>query len=1148
MSSSDADFVHLHLHTQYSLLDGAIRIEDLMKKAVDYNMPAVAVTDHGSMFGIVQFYKEAKKYHIKPIIGCEVYVAPGDMLDKDSTSGIADVAYHLTLLVKDNIGYKNLIKMVSLSYIDGFYYRPRIDKKLLQEHSEGLIALSGCMKGEVAYMIRQGDMAKAEEAASFYAKTMGEGNFYLELQENGIPEQAEINRGLKEISKKLSLPLVATNDCHYLNREDAKAHDALLCIQTGKKISDEKRMKMSTDEFYFKSPEEMKSLFRDNPEAIANTIDIANRCNFEFDFNTIHLPKYEPPSDTTLSDYLRDRVRHGLEERLRAMGADEKTRDLYYARKKAELEVINKMGYAAYFLIVWDIIDYARRNGIPVGPGRGSAAGSLVAYALKITNIDPIRYGLIFERFLNPDRVSMPDIDIDFCKEGREEMITYVAEKYKNVSQIITFGSMNARAVIRDVGRVMDMPYGDVDKIAKMIPEKIGITLEEAIAENKELDQLISSDKQVAELFKIAKTLEGLGRHASTHAAGVVISPKPITEYLPLYKNTRSGDITTQLQMSDVEELGMLKMDFLGLRTLTVIRKTEDEIRKKVPGFSVEDVPVDDEPTYKLLGEGKTSGVFQLESAGLKDIIRSLKPGVFEDIIALVALYRPGPLGSGMVTDFIARKHGRVPTNNIIPALDPILNETYGVILYQEQVMKIASVVGGFSLGEADLLRRAMGKKKPEAMAKLREKFTSGAKKKGINEAKARKIFDNMEYFGGYGFNKSHSAAYGLVSYWTAYLKAHYPTEYMASVLSSEMGDTDKIMTYIFECREMGIAVLPPDINECGVDFLVKGKDIRFGLAAVKNVGEGAVKAIMEAREKSGRFDSFFSFFKNVDLRVVNRRVVESLIKCGAFDSIDSNRARLFNSIDASLEAGQRMQRDKKSGQASLFGGSVEEDIVNMKVESETPWTEMELLHNEKEALGFYITGHPLNGFKRDIEIFTSDDTNSIVEKKESPDISIAGIVVAKRIFTTKRGEHMATVTIEDLKGLIEVIIFPKLYAKLSNMIYDNKIIWVKGALKFDKGKHSINAEDIHPLDQLRGYLSSTLHVEINPLTAAETVEELKLVLSKYKGNSSILIHLRFIEGEGYKIAVDDSIKVDPTDEMIDEVGKIVGVDSVYLS
>lgn len=1145
---NSADFVHLHLHTQYSLLDGAIRIEDLMKKAVDYNMPAVAVTDHGSMFGIVQFYKEAKKHHIKPIIGCEVYVAPGDMLEKDSTTGLADVAYHLTILVKDAVGYKNLIKMVSLSYLDGFYYRPRIDKKLLEGHSEGLIALSGCMKGEVAYMIRQGDMAKAEEVAAFYAKTMGAGNFYLELQENGIVEQAEINKGLKEISKRLSIPLVATNDCHYLNREDARAHEVLLCIQTGKKLSDEKRMKMSTDEFYFKSPDEMKALFHDTPEAISNTVDIANRCNFEFDFNTIHLPKYEPPSDTNPSDYLGDRVRHGLEERLRAMGADEKTRDIYYARKRAELEVINKMGYAAYFLIVWDIIDYARRHGIPVGPGRGSAAGSLVAYALKITNIDPIRYGLIFERFLNPDRVSMPDIDIDFCKEGREEMIAYVAEKYKNVSQIITFGSMNARAVIRDVGRVMDIPYGEVDKIAKMIPEKIGITLEEAIAEKKELDGLISKDRQVAELFKIAATLEGLGRHASTHAAGVVISPKPITEYLPLYKNTRSGDITTQLQMSDVEELGMLKMDFLGLRTLTVIKKTEDEIRKQAPNFSVEDLPVDDEPTYKLLGEGKTSGVFQLESSGLKDIIRSLKPRVFEDIIALVALYRPGPLGSGMVTDFIARKHGRIPTNNIIPELDLVLNETHGVILYQEQVMKIASVVGGFSLGEADLLRRAMGKKKPEAMAKLREKFTTGAKKKGINEVKAKKIFDNMEYFAGYGFNKSHSAAYGLISYWTAYLKAHYPTEYMASVLSSEMGDTDKIMTYIFECREMGIAVLPPDINECGVDFLVKGKDIRFGLAAVKNVGESAVKAIMEAREKTGRFDSFFSFLKNADLRVVNRRVVESLIKCGAFDSIDGNRAKLFNSIDASLEAGQRIQRDKKSGQASLFGGSVEEDIVNMKVESETPWTEMELLHNEKEALGFYITGHPLNGFKRDIEIFTSDDTNSLVDKKESTDISIAGIVAGRRIFATKRGEQMATVTIEDLKGLIEVVIFPKLYANLSNMIYDNNIIWVKGALKFDRGKHSINAEDIHPLDQLRGYLSSTLHVEINPLTAAETVEELKLVLSKYKGDSAISIHLRFLDGGGYKIVVDDSIKVDPADEMIDEVSKIVGVDSVYLS
>ncbi|MBI3599482.1 MAG: DNA polymerase III subunit alpha, partial [Nitrospinae bacterium] len=897
-----SDFVHLHLHTQYSLLDGAIRLEPLFKKAGEYKMPSLAITDHGNMFGAVDFYQTAKKYGIKPIIGCEVYVAPTSRLEKSSQEGISDSSYHLILLAKNITGYKNLVSLVSAGYLEGFYYRPRIDKELLSKHTEGLIALSSCMKGEIQRLLHKGQKDNAYKAASFYKDIMGERRFYLEIQDQNIPDQKDINRDMLDMAKKLSIPLAATNDCHYMDEKDAEAHEVLLCIQTGKTTDDPKRMRFTTNQFYFKSPQEMKLLFKEAPEAISNTVEIAERCNLDMRFDQIHLPHYDVPSDTTLDGYLRDMAIHGLEKRLKKseeLGVkSEELRKVYFDRLESELKMIKAMGYSGYFLIVWDFIDYARRKGIPVGPGRGSAAGSLVAYALRITDLDPIKYGLLFERFLNPERISMPDIDIDFCMERRDEVIDYVTEKYGNVAQIITFGSMNAKAVIRDVGRAMAMPYSEADRIAKLIPNRLNITLDDAIKEEPRFKEMEKKDERVKRLLDIARILEGLPRHASTHAAGVVISPAPLTEFMPLYKANK-GEITTQYPMEDIEKLGLLKMDFLGLRTLTVIRKTEELIRKRYEsGFSIENIPLNDKDTYKLLSDARTFGVFQLESSGLRDILRKLKPEVFEDVIALVALYRPGPLGSGMVDDFIKRKHGTVPIKNIVPQLDDILKETYGVILYQEQVMRIAGVLGGFSMGAADTLRRAMSKKKPEEMAQQREKFVKGAVANGIPQDKADKIFDLMEHFAGYGFNKSHSAAYALVAYQTAYLKSHYPLEFMSSLLSSEMGNTDKVIQYIAECKDMGIQALPPDINESFSDFTVVYEEnvevgmkksgvgsresnpnpeprtlplhkggIRFGLAAVKNVGGSAVEAILKVREIKGSFNSLMDFCESVDLR-----------------------------------------------------------------------------------------------------------------------------------------------------------------------------------------------------------------------------------------------------------------------------------------
>lgn len=1175
-----SDFVHLHLHTQYSLLDGAIRLEPLFKKADEYKMPSLAITDHGNMFGAIAFYQTAKKYGIKPIIGCEVYVAPDSRFKKTSQDGITDTSYHLILLAKNANGYKNLVSLVSTGYLEGFYYRPRIDKEFLSKHADGLIALSSCMKGEIQRLILKGQHDDAYKSASFYKEIMGDRKFYLEIQDQNIPEQKNINRDMVNLARKLSIPLVATNDCHYLDKSDASAHEILLCIQTGKTINDPKRMKFSADEFYFKSPQEMKLIFKDIPEAISNTIEISERCNLDIDFNKIHLPHYDVPSDSTLDAYLRDMAIHGLEKRLKQWSAangqsSEEIRKIYFNRLEDELKIIKAMGYSGYFLIVWDFIDYARRNEIPVGPGRGSAAGSLVAYALRITDIDPIKYGLLFERFLNPERISMPDIDIDFCKERRDEVINYVTKKYGNVAQIITFGSMNARAAIRDVGRALAMPYGEVDKIAKLVPNKLDIDINDAIKEEPKFTELEKKDEMVRRLLYIARKLEGLPRHASTHAAGIVISPAPLTEFLPLYKGNR-GEITTQYAMEDIEKLGLLKMDILGIRNLTVIKNTEELVRKKYKNdFKVENIPLNDKETYKLLSEAHTFGVFQLESSGIRDILRKLRPEVFEDIIALVALYRPGPLGSGMVDDFIKRKHGTTPTRNIVPQLDDILKETYGVILYQEQVMKIASMLGSFSMGSADTLRRAMGKKKPEVMAQQREKFVKGAISNKIPSDKADKIFDLMEHFGGYGFNKSHSAAYAMIAYQTAYLKAHYPVEFMSSLLTSEMGNTDKIIQYIAECKGIEIQVHPPDINESFSNFTVIDESIhplqereikggiRFGLAAVKNVGLSAVESILKVRDRKGRFSSLSDFCENVDLRIVNRKVVESLIKCGAFDRVTDSknlspkefRAMMMNNLDIVINNAQSVQKDREKGQYN-FGFQISDSgfkesntqLLNPSVPQPLSWTEKELLSFEKESLGFYISGHPLSRFENEIRHFTNTNTQNLQDIKNGREISIAGVISKYKTQITKKGDKMVFAVLEDIHGSAETIIFPDVYKASKNFIEGDEPIWLKGSISAEETGVKIIAKEISPLSNIGERLSSKVHINLQAVGLdKDMLIRLKEILSSSKGKNALYLHLFFPDKSQINIGVDKTFQVNTTESMVKEIENLLGDDVVYF-
>jgi len=1128
-----ANFVHLHVHSQYSLLDGAIRFDEVCDLAKKHRMSAIALTDHGNMFGVIEFYQTAIKRGIKPIVGCEIYVAPGSRFEKKTGEG-TEGAYHLTLLVKNKMGYFNLIKLVSLAHLEGFYYKPRVDKELLSQCHEGLIALSGCLKGEVAVHAGRGEMKKALQAAEEYRKIFEGRRFFIEVQNNGVENQPLVNERLQEIAQQLSLSVVATNDCHYLHREDAKAHEVLLCIQTGKTLQDSDRMKFSSSEFYFKSPQEMADLFQMIPEAITQTVEIADQCNLELKFEEKHIPKISLPSGESPDSYLEKLGREGLEKRLNFLTQKKdfgRHTERYWARLEEELNIIKTMGYSDYFLIVADFIHFAKKGRIPVGPGRGSAAGSLVAYALNITDLDPIEFDLIFERFLNPGRKSsMPDVDVDFCMERRDEVIQYVMEKYgnENVAQIITFGKMQARAVIRDVGRVLDLPYAEVDRIAKLIPSTLNISLDQALEQEPQLKEMISKDLKVASLFKIAKSLEGLTRHASTHAAGVVMSNKSLMEYLPLYRG-QNGEVMTQYAMKEVEAIGLVKFDFLGLKTLTVVDYAIQLIEKN-RGTKIElsEIPLDDPEVYASLGSGSNLGIFQLESSGMRDLLIKLKPESFKDVIALVALYRPGPLDSGMVGEFIKRRHGRVSIQYEVPALEEILKDTYGVIVYQEQVMRIASALASFSLEDADNLRRAMAKKDAVEMEKQKEKFLEGAKKNRIPVKKAEKIFEQMETFGRYGFNKSHSAAYALIAYQTAYLKVHYPMEFMAALLTNEVQNADKIVKYIAECREMGIAILPPDINESYKHFTVVGNQIRFGLAAVKNVGDAALDAILKEREERGKFHSLYDFCMRVDTRKVNRRVIDSLIKCGAFDCSKIYRSQMLTVLDEVLEQSQLAQRKRGEAQLSMWTPIQEGGAEGYPDIEEFP--ENQLVVFEKETIGFYISRHPLSRYQEEIKQLTSQDSSTLSRLKNNDEVKVCGLVSSLKEIVTKKGDRMAFLNLEDMKGFVEVILFPEVFKASLPCLRGGDPIVVRGSLDLSEDHIKIKATEIRSL--LEGLTSSskTLHLKIPLASLTKShLEELKEVLLMNRGPFKVLLHL--IDGGEREtiIALSDQYRVDPS-------------------
>jgi DNA polymerase-3 subunit alpha len=1169
---SSAPFVHLHLHTQYSLLDGAIRFDDLIAKAKEMNMPAVAMTDHGNMFGAAEFYLKCKKAGVKPIIGCELYLAPESRFSRDA-KGISDAAYHLILLCENLQGYRNLSYLTSAGYKEGFYYRPRIDRELLSGRSEGLIAMSACLKGEVAMQCGRGRMDEAIATARWNSELFPD-RYYIELQENTIPEQDIVNKRLLEVAAELKLPLVATNDCHYLNREDARAHEVLLCIQTGKTMSDPTHMKFSVDEFYVKSPEEMSRAFDYAPEAISNTLAIAERCNLELavDGKTYYFPHFDPPAGKNHDDMLRELATEGLKERMTTILAKYPDMTLeqqqaYFDRLTIELDCIREMKFPAYFLIVSDFIRWAKDRGIPVGPGRGSAAGSLVAYAIRITDLDPLPYNLLFERFLNPERISMPDIDVDFCQDRRSEVIQYMVDKYgrDRVCQIITFGTMGAKAVVRDVGRALNMSYGDVDRIAKLVPDDLKMTLGKALQQEPQLKELSNSDPQVRDLLDTALCLEGLTRHASTHAAAVVVAPEQLEEFLPLYKDQKTGSINTQYSMKYVELVGLVKFDFLGLKNLTVIQNAVKLIREgKDPLFDITLLKDDDQASYDLITAGNTTGIFQLESSGMKEMLVKLKPSCFEDVIAAVALYRPGPLGSGMVQDFIDRKHGVQKVVYDLPQLETILKDTYGVIVYQEQVMQISRTLAGYSLGRADLLRRAMGKKDPAVMAKEKEPFLEGAKQLGIDLKKAGEVFDLMAKFAEYGFNKSHSAAYALITYQTAYLKAHYPVEFMAALLSCDMDSTDKVVKNISDCREQGIEVLPPDINASGLSFTVVGHSMRFGLGAVKNVGAGAIEAILEAR-KDGDFKSLYDFCERVDLRRVNKRVIESLIKCGTFDSTGATRAALMEGLEAATSYGQSIQEEKASAQVSLFGT---EEVTRgngnggMKLPDVPEWHDKEKLAFEKEALGFLITGHPLDRYIDDIRRLSSCDIINLTEQADGSEVRVCGIVSALKEIITKKGlgDRMGFVTIEDLTGSVEVTIFSDVYANVVNYLKSDDPLLITGKLeRGEKGakilvqalkeggngwqqKNRGPAGDVRPLSEARAQTTKkvcfNLRMDDMPM---ERLGGLKGIIERHRGTVPAFISFDMSARGTATMQLPAEMYVMPDDELRLEVERLFG-------
>ena len=1132
---SSSDFIHLHNHSQYSLLDGACHIDKFIKRATELKFPALAITDHGNMFGAIDFYKKARKAGIKPIIGCEMYVAPRERTRKESIPGEPDGGYHLILLAKNNTGYQNLIKLVSAGYLEGFYHRPRIDKDILREHAEGLIATSACLQGEISFQIRHNNFKKAEELAKKYADIFGKENFYLELQNHGITEEEKDRVELIKMSKKLGLNLVAANDCHYLHKDDYKAHEALLCIQTGKVLDDQDRFRYTTDQLYVKTVDEMIDLFAGTPEAIENTVKIAEECNIEIELGKLQLPRFELPDGfENAEEYVRHLCLQGLEKLY--PNPSDKT----YERLDYELDVIKRMGYSGYFLIVKDFIDYARSQNIPVGPGRGSAAGSIVSYTLGITTIDPLKYDLLFERFLNPERISMPDIDIDFSDRGRDKVIDYVTQKYgqANVAQIITFGTLAARGVVRDVGRVMGIPYGEVDKIAKMIPFKVGQTIDSALEEEPDLGRLAKSDARVETLLDYSRTLEGLARHASTHAAGVVISPVPLTDRVPLFKSSKD-EITTQYDMKGVEDIGMLKMDFLGLRTLTVIADALEMIKQNHNvDIDLENVTLDDPAVYDLFGNGKTIGIFQFESAGMQDYLRKLKPENLDDLAAMNALYRPGPLDSGMIDVYIKRKNGEEAIEYLHPDMEPILKTTFGVIVFQEQVLQMASKLAGFSLGKADILRKAMGKKIAELMATMKKDFINGCMANKMSKKLAQEIFHQIETFARYGFNKSHSVGYAYLAYQTAYLKSHYPREFMAALMTSEMSNTDRIIILKEECRSMSIDILPPDINKSLPDFSVEKGAIRFGLAAIKNVGMSAVQKIIARRNEYGEFKSIFDFTANVDISAVNKRMIESMIMAGAFDSPGSDRGQLFNSVEDAVSYGQSVQIDRSKGQASLFGS--EEDSFSRaepRLAEEGSWSRSKVLSMEKEALGFYISGHPMEKYRPQLKLFATTNSEAMNELPDGAQASLGGIITRLKINTDKRGRHMAFVTVEDFFGSFEAIVFSDPFEKYKKLLIDNNMLLLTGKVsKREEEQAKLIINELKPLESLSEKTNLLLQLTISG-DKIDSLPAIKKILDTYPGQAKVIIRIKTSDAE---LEIEPAQQVNPSGELMEELFEII--------
>jgi DNA polymerase-3 subunit alpha len=1147
-----ADFVHLHLHSQYSLLDGAIRIPDLIARAKEYKMPAVAITDHGNLFGAMEFYSQVQSSGIKPIIGCEVYVAPGSRFDQSARAG-EPISHHLVLLCENLKGYRNLCNLVTRGYQEGFYYKPRIDRALLEKYHEGLVCLSACLSGEVPTRLIEGDEKGALECAKWYRDLFTPERYFLELQENGIPEQRMANRGLIKLAKKLGVNVVATNDCHYLDQSHHKAHEILLCIQTGKKLDDEDRLNFSTDQFFFKSPAQMAHDFREIPEALKTSLLIAERCSLLLEFGQTHMPRFDPGTGETLRERFEKEARRGFDERISRLRLrneiDAATEQKYRDRLDYEIRLIQDMGFSGYFLIVADFIGFARRNDIPVGPGRGSAAGSLAAYCLGITDIDPIKYNLLFERFLNPERKSMPDIDVDFCMQGRDRVIEYVSSKYgkDNVAQIITFGRMQAKAVLRDVARVLGFPYAEADRLAKLIPETLKMTLDKALKSEPKLQEAMKQP-EVADLINTAKSLEGLTRHASTHAAGIVISDRPLVEHLPLYVGANKETVT-QFDMTWVEKIGLVKFDFLGLKTLTVIDQALRLI-EKTRGIKLDmhAIPLDDAETFNLLSKGDTMGIFQLESSGMRDVLTKFRPSVFEDLIAILALYRPGPLESGMVDDFINRKHGRTSIEYPLPQLEPILKETYGVIVYQEQVMNIATALADYTLGDADLLRRAMGKKKAEVMAEQKSRFEKGAVKNKIDPEKASHIFDLMEKFAGYGFNKSHSAAYAMVTYQTAYLKTHYTPEFMAAQLTCESGNTDKITLYISECRSLGIEALPPHVNESLQNFHVVDGKIIFGLGAVKNVGEGAALSILEARDEGGKFCSLQDFARRVDLRKTNKKVIESLIKCGAFDGMGSTRYAMFHALDSVLERAATDQKERIEGQFNLFavecaGGN--RGFNDVPIPDAPEWEDLEKLQYEKEIMGFYVTGHPLMNYEDLIKRYASASSLNLADMQPNSTVKMAGLVKRIKEITTKKGERMAFVSFEDLAGVTEMTVFSDLYLQCKDLLHSGEPLIVSGVREGDKETPKVLAQEIYRVEDAPKRLSRGVQIRISTRgTDPRQIKDLKKILKRHKGHLPVKVHV-IIPNRSETVINLASVACEPSDSLMTEVRNMFGGDAV---